>query len=152
MYELAEKNDFNVKTIHGRKKPVLALILLFPLCLFSWLNNLIPYQAVRRITSKVIKDHAFDASIKFLLGLILFPLFWILASSILWLSGVPVEFVIGYFGLSIATSVLFKNANLIVREAKEKRQLEEFSKTHPEEYKEFINGIKILNEFRSEVL
>ena len=152
VYELAEEQDFSIKSIHRRQKPFWAYILLFPLYLFSWINNLIPYQPVRKITTKVIKDHAFDASIKFLLGLILFPLFWLVITLVLWLSGVPAEFVFGYLSLSIITSVFFKNANLILREAKEKKRLKEFSEAHPEQYKEFMNSIKILNEFRSEVL
>ena len=152
VFDLANKHDFRVKTIHGREKPILALLLLFPLYLFSWLNNIIPYQAVRRIIGKVIKDHAFDASIKFLLGLILFPVFWALVTVILWGMGVPVELVLSYLGLSIASSVMFKNANLIVREAKEKRRLKEFAEAHPKEYKEFIDKINVLNEFRSEIL
>lgn len=152
VFDLAEKNDFRIKTILGKEKPILVIILLFPLYLFSWLNNLIPYQAVRRIIAKVIKDHAFDASIKFLLGLFLFPFFWALVSVILWITGVPFEFVLSYLGLSIATSIMFKNANLIVREAKERKRLNEFSTAHPKEYKEFIKNIKILNEFRSDIL
>ena len=152
VYDLAEEQDFSIKTIHGRKKPILALILFFPLYLFSWLNNLIPYQAVRKIIASVIKDHAFDASIKYLIGVILFPLFWVLISVVLWASGVPSLYIFGYLGISAFTVPLFKNANLLVREAKEKRSFSEFEKSNPEDYKEFLEGIEILNEFRSKVL
>ncbi|MFV1883275.1 MAG: lysophospholipid acyltransferase family protein [Balneola sp.] len=152
VYELAEKQDFSIKTIRGRKKPILALILLLPLYLFSWLNNLIPYQVVRKIIASVIKDHAFDASIKFLIGVTLFPLFWMLVSLILWVSGTSSLFTFGYLVLSVFTAPLFKNANLLLREAKEKKSFSEFENSNPKEYQEFLKGIEILNEFRSKVL
>ena len=152
IYELAEEQDFSIKTIHGRKKPMLALILLLPLYLFSWINNLIPYQVVRKIIASVIKDHAFDASIKFLIGVTLFPLFWILVSLILWVSGTSSLFTFGYLLLSVFTAPLFKNANLLLREAKEKKSFSKFENSNPKEYQEFLKGIEILNEFRSKVL
>ncbi len=152
IYQIAEEHDFSIKSANGRKKPILALSLLSPLYLFSWINNVIPYQPVRKITTNLIKDHAFDASIKFILGLILFPLFWIFVSVILFLFNVPEMYIYGYIGLSMLTAIFFKNANLLVREAKEKSRLEEFRKSNPEGYQEFIDGIKTLNEFRSKVL
>ncbi len=152
VFELSEKQDFSIKTVIGRQKPVWAMTLFFPLYLFSWLNNLIPYQPVRKITTKVIKDHAFDISIKFLMGLFLFPAFWMVITLVLWISGVPSMYIWGYLGLSIFTSVLFKDANLIVREAKERKRRQRFREKHPEAYNEFVKGIQKLNEFRSEVL
>tara|TARA_R110000868_G_scaffold294140_1_gene554732 strand:+ start:98655 stop:99926 length:1272 start_codon:yes stop_codon:yes gene_type:complete len=148
----AEKHNFKIKTFLGRKSPRTAMILLFPLYLFSWLNNLIPYQPIRKITTKTIKDHAFDASIKFLLGLLLFPSFWVIIVALLFLIGVPTVYVLGYFILSVLTVVLFKDANLIVREAKEKKKIKFIQNTFPEEFAEFKNGLKKLNEFRAEVL
>ncbi|RNC84614.1 MAG: hypothetical protein ED557_06445 [Balneola sp.] len=151
VYEIAEKNDFSIKSIAGRKKPVLSMVLFFPFYLFSWFNNLIPYQPVRRITTKLIKDHAFDASIKFILGMILFPVFWLLISLILWIAGVPDGYIQVYIGLSLMTSILFKDANLMVREAKERKRVKEFAQSHPEKHKQFEEGLKKLNEFRSKV-
>lgn len=151
VYEIAEENDFSIKSIAGRKKPVLSMVLFFPFYLFSWLNNLIPYQPVRRITTKMIKDHAFDASIKFILGMILFPVFWLLVSLILWVAGVPSGYIQVYIGLSLMTSILFKDANLMIREAKERRRIREFERSNPEKHKLFKEGLKKLNEFRSKV-
>lgn len=152
VYNLAEKQDFSIKTIHGRKKPKLAFTLFFPFYLFSWINNLIPYQAVRKIISKIIKDHAFDASIKFILGITVFPIFWVLISILMWLSGISPELISGYIGLSILTMPFFKRANLFLREMKERKKFSEFENSNPQEYSEFLKGIEILNEFRSKVL
>ena len=149
--DISNKYDLDPKTLIGRKKPVWALVLFFPLYLFSWLNNLIPYQTVRKLTTQVIKDHAFDASIKFVAGLILFPLFWFIISIIL-LFTAGWEWSVGYLLLSMFTSVLFKNANLIVRESKARKQLQAFKASNPEEYDTWEFGIMRLNEFRSKVL
>lgn len=150
--EVSKKFNISVRVITGYKKPTLSYILLFPLYIFSWLNNIIPYQPVRKITSEIIKDHAFDISIKFLAGLFLFPIFWIVISSLLWLFGVPTMIIWIYLGLGASTAVLFKNANLPFREMKEKKRLRELEKSHPEEFQAFVNGIKELNEFRAKAL
>lgn len=152
VYEFAEKHDISVKNVQGVKKPILALILFFPLYVFSWFNNVIPYQPIRRLIANSIKDHAFDASIKFLISLILFPLFWTLVSTVLYFSGVPFVYVFGYFMLSGFTSIHFKYANLVVREGKERKRIKQVKESDPEGYEEFISGIKTLNEFRKEAL
>lgn len=150
--DFAERNKFDIKTIVGRQRSNFIMMLLSPLYLFSWLNNLIPYQAVRKIIGTVIKDHAFDASIKFLCGLILFPLTWLSFTLILWLSGLSSVFIGSYLVLSIFTAVLFKDANLIVRELKEKKRIEVIKSRNPEEFKEFESGLEKLNEFRLKIL
>lgn len=109
--EISNAYDISVKTINGRKKPWFLLILLSPLYLFSWVNNIIPYLPVRKMIREKIKDKAFDASIKFVMGLALFPAFWILISLILLMSGVPTLYIWIYLGLSVFTSIYFKTAN-----------------------------------------
>lgn len=150
--ELYQEHDLDVKAVTGRKMPVFKMVLFFPLYLFSWLNNLIPYQPVRHITTNKIKDHAFDASIKFLLGLTLFPLFWIIVTVLLLVSGTGNGIAFGYLAVSAFTSILFKDANQVVRHWKEKKKLKAFGSVSPEKYEKFVNGIKKLNEFRREVL
>ncbi len=150
--EISNAHDISVKTINGRKKPWILLILLSPLYLFSWVNNIIPYLPIRKMIRDKIKDKAFDASIKFVLGLALFPLFWILISLILLMSGVPALYIWIYLGLSVFTSIYFKTANTFLREATTKKRLEGLKKSHPDEYQSFINGLKTLNELRRKVL
>ncbi|GAB5409806.1 MAG: hypothetical protein BalsKO_21710 [Balneolaceae bacterium] len=150
--EISNKYDISIKTIHGRKKPLIYLILLFPFYIFSWFNNIIPYLPVRKVINEKIKDHAFDASIKFLLGLILFPLFWWIIAGVLWISGVPNVYVLGYLVLSVFTSVFFKNSNLFLRGASMRARYKKMKETRPEDYKTFSKGLEILNEFRLKVL
>lgn len=150
--DISNTYDISIKTIHGRNKPWLLWILLFPIYVFSWLNNILPYQPARRIIQNKIKDHAFDAAIKFLLGLSLFPVFWFFVSLLLYLIGLPVTYIFGYLILSVVSCVNFKNANLIFREASTKKRLKILKRDHPEIYTTFVNGIKRLNEFRTNVL
>jgi 1-acyl-sn-glycerol-3-phosphate acyltransferase len=150
--EISNAHDISVKTINGRKKPWFLLILLSPLYLFSWVNNIIPYLPVKKMIREKIKDKAFDASIKFVMGLALFPAFWILISLILLMSGVPTLYIWIYLGLSVFTSIYFKTANTFLREATTRKRLEALRKSHPDEYQSFINGLKTLNELRQKAL
>ena len=150
--EISNTYDISIKTIFGRKKPWLLWILLFPIYVFSWLNNILPYQPARLIIQNIIKDHAFDAAIKFLLGLSLFPVFWFFISLILYLIGLPVTYIFGYLILSVISCVNFKNAHLVFREASTKKKLKILKRDHPEVYATFVNGIKRLNDFRTNVL
>ena len=150
--EISNTYDISIKTIFGRKKPWLLWILLFPIYVFSWLNNILPYQPARLIIQNIIKDHAFDAAIKFLLGLSLFPVFWVFISLILYLIGLPVTYIFGYLILSVVSCVNFKNAHLVFREASTKKKLKILKRDLPEVYATFVNGIKRLNDFRTNVL
>lgn len=150
--DISNQYDIPIKTVSGRTKPWFYWVLLFPLYMFSWLNNSIPYQPIKRMIHTKIKDHTFDATVKYMLGLILFPAFWLVVSLILWASGVPGDFIWGYLGLSTFTSVYFKNANLLLSEAAIKKRLDHLEKSQPEVYNTFVDGIKKLNEFRQKAL
>jgi 1-acyl-sn-glycerol-3-phosphate acyltransferase len=151
-FEFSEKYQISVRSLVGRKKPSLLLFLMSPLYLFSWLNNILPYQPARNIVENKIKDHAFDASIKFLLGVMLFPAFWGLVALILLLAGVNGTWISVYLLLSLVTVVLFKNANLFSFELLERKRLTKIRSEHPKEYAKFEEAVKTLNEFRSRVL
>src|SRR5690606_13148167 len=88
-------------------------ILLLPVYLFSLLNNLIPYQLVLFMTKKVIKDHAFDISIKFLVGILLLPLYYGIITLLLYLFGVKSSFFLLYFLLSLFSSPFFIRAKYL---------------------------------------
>lgn len=150
--EISNKHDISIKTINGRKKPWALLLLLSPLYLFSWVNNILPYQPVRKMIRDKIKDKAFDASIKFVMGLALFPLFWVAVSLVMWISGVPSIYIFGYLGLSAFTSIYYKTANIFLREALTKKRLQALKRDHPEEYKTFMDGLQKLNELRRKAL
>ena len=87
-----------------------------------------------------------------MLGLILFPTWWLLVSLILWIVGVSSMYILAYAILSICTSVYFKNANSLFVESSTKNRLALLKKEHPEAYQTFINGIQALNEFRQKAL
>ncbi len=150
--EISNTYDISIKSTSGRKKPWMYWVLLFPLYVFSWINNILPYQPIKRIINTKIKDHTFDATVKYMLGLILFPAFWVFVSIVLWLSGTPMLYILGYLSVSIFTSVYFKNSMLLFREATVKKKLDALKINQPEEYKTFVEGIKTLNEFRKKAL
>ncbi|MBO6795068.1 MAG: 1-acyl-sn-glycerol-3-phosphate acyltransferase [Balneolaceae bacterium] len=150
--EISNKYDISIKTINGRKKPWALLLLLSPLYLFSWLNNIIPYLPVRKLVNTKIKDKAFDASIKFVMGLMLFPAFWAIVSLILWISGIDSGYILIYLGVSVLSSMFFKTANLFLRESLTKRRLQELKNSNPDEYQSFMDGIEKLNELRRKAL
>ncbi len=138
--EIAEKNDLNIRMSAGLIKSRWNLIVFFPVYLFAYLNNIIPYQPIKNIVDK-IEDHAFDASIKLLLGLLVFPTFYVLVSLILWLVGFPILYVFGYIALSVFTCRFFKSAKDIFKHNKERKELHQFANNQPDEYAEFIKSI-----------
>jgi len=150
--DISNKYNLSIKTINGRKRPWALLVLLFPLYLFAWFNNIIPYLPVRNVINNKVKDRAFDASIKFLISLFFFPAFWGLIALILIIASVPSTYIFGYLILSLYTSIFFKNANHFFREAATQNRLKSLREKAPDEYKVFMEGINSLNEFRSKVL
>jgi len=150
--DISNKYNLSIKTINGRKRPWALLVLLFPLYLFAWFNNIIPYLPVRNVINNKVKDRAFDASIKFLISLFFFPAFWGFIALILFIASVPSTYIFGYLILSLYTSIFFKNANHFFREATTQKRLKSLKERAPDEYKTFMDGINSLNEFRSKVL
>lgn len=92
-------------------------VLLLPLYVLALINNALPYQIVRYLTQKVIKDHTFDASIKFLAGIFILPLFYGIVSLILCLSGFSFAVWGGYFLFSLLSSPLFIRAKKLLMPA-----------------------------------
>ena len=99
-----------------------------------------------------IKDPTFDATAKYMLGLLIFPIWWLMISLTLWVSSISAIYILAYAILSIFTSVYFKNANSLFVESSTNNKLNILRLEHPEAYQTFINGIESLNEFRQKVL
>lgn len=137
LHELASKKNVGFKKV-----------LLSPFYLFSLINNVIPYQPVRYMVNNVIKDRAFDASIKFLLSLITFPLFYILVSIILGYSGVEWQYMLGYVLLSILTAPLFAKAKNIFSSGEKKK----LKKRNPDLYREITNELDEFIHLRETIL
>lgn len=66
-----------------KPKPVnyLLLVLTFPLHLYAWINNFIPYLIIHRFLDKKV-TREFRASIKFGFGMVLVPVFYLIQSGI----------------------------------------------------------------------
>jgi 1-acyl-sn-glycerol-3-phosphate acyltransferase len=62
----------------------LGLAILSPVFLYGWINNLLPYYLPVPIRKK-IKDPQFISSVNFVLGLILYPVLYILQFSLVWI-------------------------------------------------------------------
>lgn len=85
-------------------------LIMSPVYTFSLLNNALPYQPMRKVIHDLIKDHAFDASIKFVSALILFPLFYLIIFGLILLSGLGWETGFMYLVLSVVTLPIFIRA------------------------------------------
>ncbi|MEO9886162.1 MAG: 1-acyl-sn-glycerol-3-phosphate acyltransferase [Balneola sp.] len=150
--EIAEKNDLSIRIFSEVKQPMLKRILFAPLYFLVWINSIIPYQPARHIIKTKIEDKAFDVSIKFVLGLFIFPAFYLIISLLLLVLGVSFNWVLVYFGLSLISSIMFKRANEVVRNMKLKNKIESFKKSQPESYHTMESNIKAIKEFRATVL
>ncbi|WP_018128221.1 lysophospholipid acyltransferase family protein [Balneola vulgaris] len=150
--ETASEYDLNIRRIADVKKPRWKQILLAPLYFLVWINNVIPYQPVRSVVRDKIKDKAFDASIKFVLGLTLFPLFYLFVTIILLIAGVPFWYTLGYLAFSLATSTMFKSGNEVLRDFKQNKKIKEFSSKHPEVYNTLVKKIKTIQNYRERLV
>ncbi|MEQ8579516.1 MAG: 1-acyl-sn-glycerol-3-phosphate acyltransferase [Balneola sp.] len=150
--EVAEKNKLSVRALSEVKLPIIKRILLAPIYLLVWLNGIIPYQPARYIIKNKIQDKAFDVSIKFVLGLFLFPLFYLLVTCILLIAGVPAIWAWGYFLVSLFTSTMFKRANELVRNLKEKKKIQRFKLSNPDIFNDLKAKLARIAEFRKVVI
>lgn len=145
---LANKEKIELRELIQHNKTGFKDILLLPFYLFSLANNAIPYQLVRYLTSSVIKDQCFYASIKFLTGLFTMPLFYILVSLIMLLFGVNSSFIWGYLGLSVVTGHLFVRSKQVLLRSQDKK----LKKEKPAVYKEIQQRLDIFRNLRSSIL
>lgn len=149
--EISEKFGLNIKANFAHSANILKAIVLAPLYLFSWLNNRLALIGVNWVIDNKIKDHVFDASIKFILGLTLFPLSWLIVSIPIWVL-FGIKWAAIYLLTSAITVIFFKDAQAFLLRSQQRKDLQRFKENHPAEYEEFVSGIRKLNEFRNEVL
>ncbi|MEQ9091092.1 MAG: lysophospholipid acyltransferase family protein [Balneola sp.] len=150
--EVSEKNKLSIRTLSEVKLPMIKRVLLAPVYLLVWLNGIIPYQPARYIIKNKIQDKAFDVSIKFVLGLFLFPLFYLLVTCILLIIGVPAIWAWGYFLISLFTSTMFKRANELLRNLKEKKKIQQFRLSNPDIFNDLKAKLTRIAEFRKVVV
>jgi 1-acyl-sn-glycerol-3-phosphate acyltransferase len=145
---LSGKYDIKLKNLFFGKKPGIKDVMLAPFYLFSLINNVVPYQPVRLLIKNIITDPAFDASIKFLAGILIIPLFYILVSVVLLLAGVNGFIVLGYALLSILTAPLFIRA----KELLTKNNVQKLKDTHPETYEKMQAHLEAFQKLRKSIL
>lgn len=89
----------NIKTISY-------IILGFPLFLYGWLNNLIPYKIPGKVAPKLTPYEEYFSTIKLFLGTILFPLFYTIQILLCYYFIQNIALTIGY-GLSLPLTGFF---------------------------------------------
>ena len=152
VYDFAAKHGINIKSIRGRKEPQFWFIEFFPLFILAWLNGILPYMFTKNFIEKNIKDPAYDASIKVIFGLFLYPIFWGLVALALWLVGVSSWWILGYLGFSVLTCTMAHRVQFFFTMRKERKHREAIREKYPEDYTNFTKGLQELNEFRQQVL
>ncbi len=146
--KLADKHNVSLKDVATGKQIGAKDILLSPLYFFSFINNIIPYQPIKYLISKIIKDHAFDASIKYISALFLLPIFYAIVASVLALVGVDSVYIYGYLAISIFTAPLFTRA----KELFTKNSAQKIKKSNPAVYQKIKSQLEIFKELRKTIL
>lgn len=149
---IKEKYKLNLRQAVGTHKTPPMVKIFAPLYFLVWLNNFIPYQPIRHLVDNVIKDPGFYVSIKYVSALFLFPTFYAVVSIILLLLNVPGIYVLGYFVLSIMSSLLFKQANLVLRNSKSAKKLKDFGLKNTDAYLKFQRDLEEMKQLRSQIL
>lgn len=62
----------------------IAIVLMFPLFLYGLINNIIPYQLPLVVTKK-FKDPQFHSTVKFVFGLLIFPIWYLILFILSWI-------------------------------------------------------------------
>lgn len=135
--EGVKKSDFRYWIFDRKRIPIMKallqivfLVISFPVFLFGWLNNYIPYTIPQRKIRNV-KDPQFHSSFKFVLALILFPVYYTIAAVLIRIisgnSWLPWLYIIsglaaGYFSLYYASC--FKKLRAVLRYKKLIRKAE----------------------------
>lgn len=146
--KLADDHEVDLRELIHPNKMNWKDVLMLPVYLFSLVNNAIPYQPVRYLTTKVIKDHAFDGSIKLLAGIILLPLFYMVMGGVFALAGAESIWVGVYFGVSIITAPAFIRAKSLISSG----STQKIKKEKPRLYEELLNRMETFSDLRHSIL
>lgn len=147
LLDKAESEELDLREFVSPIRAKLKDLLLSPLYIFSLINNVLPYQAVRWAVNDYIEDHAFDASAKFLVGLFLMPVYYLIVATVFGFYGLPLVGILGYVLLSLVTAPLFVRAKDLLLSSNVKKlkkgnpKLYEEIKAKVEEFMEMRKGI-----------
>jgi 1-acyl-sn-glycerol-3-phosphate acyltransferase len=122
LLEKADQYDITLEEVANPVSINAKDVILSPLYGFSMLNNALPYQLVRWLVNSYLEDKAFEASVKFLVGLML-PFYYGLIGLILLLAGISFPWIAGYILGSLATAPLFvRGKDLLVSKLFDKKK------------------------------
>jgi len=85
------------KAKREKKNKNIRRIVLFPIWIYGFINNLLPVWATRFLLNKMVKDHHFASSVKFALGAFLLPFVYLLQALLLYLIAGNISLSLCYF-------------------------------------------------------
>lgn len=152
LLEIAQEENLSIREAAKIRKVRWWKLPLLPVYIFSLLNNAIPYLPIRHVIHNIIEDRGFDASIKLLMGLIVFPVFYLLVSIVLLLVGIPGVYVLAYFLFSLVSGSFFKTARDFFKYQAHKVRIRKFMKTKPKKYHVFNSLVYEFKALRNRLL
>lgn len=110
LIDKAEKHDIALRDLFSPPRLRFKDLLFSPVYIFSLFNNIIPFQGIRWVTNDYIEDHVFDASAKYIMGLLGLPLWYLSVSGVLAMSGLDLWLVAPYLLVSLISAPFFVRA------------------------------------------
>jgi 1-acyl-sn-glycerol-3-phosphate acyltransferase len=149
LLEIAEKQHIDLSRLQeyttGQQTPFWKRLLLSPFILLGFLNFRLAYIPVDKLIRNTIKDHAFDASIKFLVTAFLFPLSLSVISVALWVAGFPFNMLLIYWMASFFSLFGFKEWVNSHKQQAHNRKWSEFASKYPDLHAEMIEKLNRLS-------
>ena len=148
LIEMAEKQHIDLSRIQeytsGKQSPLWKKLILSPFILLGFLNFRLAYIPVDNLIRNTIKDHAFDASIKFLVTVFLFPLSLFLISLLLWVASISLDGLLFYWLASFFSLFGFKEWVNSYKQSAHNRQWKEFARDNANLHAEMIEKLNRL--------
>ena len=148
LIEMAEKQHIDLSRIQeytsGKQSPLWKKLILSPFILLGFLNFRLAYIPIDNLIRNTIKDHAFDASIKFLVTVFLFPLSLTVISVVLWVAGFSFNMLLIYWLASFFSLFGFKEWINGYKQQAHNRQWREFAKNNADLHAEMIEKLNQL--------
>ena len=155
LIEMAEKQHIDLSRLQeytsGKQSPLWKKLLLSPFILLGFLNFRLAYIPVDNLIRNTIKDHAFDASIKFLVTVFLFPLSLTLISIALWLAGLSFNMLLIYWLASFFSLFGFKEWVNSHKQGAHNRQWKEFARDNANLHAEMIEKLNRLLQLKQKL-
>ena len=149
LLEIAEKQHIDLSRLQeyttDQQTPFWKRLLLSPFILLGFLNFRLAYIPVDKLIRNTIKDHAFDASIKFLVTAFLFPLNLSVISVALWVAGFSFNMLLIYWMASFFSLFGFKEWVNSHKQQAHNRKWSEFASKYPDLHAEMIEKLNRLS-------